>query len=148
MTSFYVDEELYYRIKRESLEQDGSIKPAMVHFPSQSVNCSQLGYPTDVLLPNERADSHQNLVLGVAIVLARELPTPYTTGSGAQETRYEFCIEHDPVELNYGHCEIRVFKGGKEERSSSKIGNTVKKHYRTIVGLKSRVAVRPIDTVN
>ena len=53
----------------------------------------------------------------------RDVPGPLTTQG---QITYRFTVEHDPIEINFGHCELRVYKGGSREREKNKINNICK----------------------
>ena len=81
------------------------------------------------------------ILWGVAAFCAGDLP-PKTQTTG--DVKYEFTVEHDPLDDNYGHSELRVYKDGKREKDTKKINTGVKKEYRTKLAFRTRIVVRPL----
>ena len=55
---------------------------------------------------------------------------------------YSFAAEHDPLENNYGHSELRVYKDG--QRAQKTINSKIKKKYRMKLAFQCRVIVQPV----
>lgn len=138
VSAFAPTERLYFRCMASWIEPDGTIKPANVHFPDQSVNREMFSKPCDVLLPDGTDRSKSWIHWGVATIRVENVPSSLST---AGNVTYNFTVEHDPLDDNYGHSELRVYKGGQRETNSNKVNAGVKKGYRTAVGLKSRVII-------
>ena len=141
---FSTDETLYFRCKRDWLDNNGQkIKPANIPFPNQSVNRQKYSKPKDVLIPNDEDKTKQWIFWGVARVFVREIPEGKETqgSTSSKKISYKFGVAHDPEDDNYGHSEIRVYKDGVEARKVNSQG--VKKAYRTDLSFKSRLIVKP-----
>jgi hypothetical protein len=135
-------EELYVRCKKDWINDGESIKPANIRFPDQSVNRAKYSKPRDVLLPDSSGRYREQIHWGVARITVNDVPRVIVSTGGGVECH--FTVEHDPLEDNYGHSELRVYKEGNRVKDGKKVNQKVKKQYRTIVGLKSRVIVRPL----
>lgn len=94
-----------------------------------------------MLLPDGSEHSHDWVYWGVARITVDDLPDGISTDGNVT---YDFTVEHDPIVDNYGHAELRVYKGGRRESNSKKINQQVKKKYRTILALKTSVIVNPL----
>ncbi|MCY2987035.1 MAG: hypothetical protein NTY19_04105 [Planctomycetota bacterium] len=138
---FLGSEKLYFRCKREWIDDGDRVLPGYIHFPDQSVNREKYSKPADVLLPDGTERSRDWILWGVAKVTADDVPASISTEG---KVCYEFSVEHDPEEDNYSPSELRVYKGGKRESNSGKINQQVKKKYRTMVALKALVVVQPL----
>jgi len=138
---FLVSEKLFFRCMLDWIDERGRIKPAGIHFPDQSVNREKYSRCTDVLLPDGSQRSKAWVLWGVVVIRVEDLP-PETRSAG--DIAYRFTVEHDPLEDNYGHSELRVYKDGQRESNKKKIGSLVKKEYRTKLALRTRVIVQPL----
>jgi hypothetical protein len=138
---FLATERLFFRCRLDSLDGSGRIKPAEIHFPDQSVNREKYSRRTDVLLPDGSPRSKDWLLHGVAEVEVRDLP-PETRSAG--DVAYQFKVEHDPMDDNYAHSELRVYKDKQRETDKKRINAVVKKQYRTELALRTRVVVQPL----
>jgi hypothetical protein len=139
--NFLPSEKLYLRCKTAWIGENGHVNPAYIHFPDQSVNRQKYSYPVDVLWPDEREQSRAWINWGVASLRVEDLPPEMRTSGNAV---YCFTAEHDPLDDNYSHTELRVYKDGERECDSKKINQLVKKEYRTILALRTRLEVRPL----
>jgi len=138
---FSPDELLYLRCQFAWLDVNRRLKPANVHFPDQSTNREKFCAAYDVLLPTTVPNSHQWLCWGVVAIRVSDVPTHAETTGGTEMT---FTVEHDPIEDNYGHTELRAYKNGRRERNKNKINDLVKKAYRTKFAEGTRIVVRPL----
>ena len=134
-------ERLYFRCMKEWTSQNRQVNPAHIRFPDQSVNREKYSRPTDVLLPDGKEEAKAWLFWGVAAILAKDLPGNIETSG---KITYSFTAEHDPLDDNYGHTELRVYKNGARERDKKRINQKVKKRYRTDLALRTRVVVDPL----
>lgn len=134
-------ERLFLRCQREWVADDGTIKPANIHFPDQSVNREKYSRLCDVLLP-DGPDTLKWVYQGVASLAVKDVPKQMTS---AGNVVFDFTVEHDPLDDNFGHAELRVYKSGKREKNKGKINSEVKKAYRTEVGLRTRVVFWPLE---
>lgn len=117
------------------------VRPAHIHFPDQSVNREKYSRPWYVLLPNADQGSRDWIHWGVARVAVAALPPPQQSPGNVQ---YAFTVEHDPMEDNFGHCELRAYKDGQREKNKNKINATVKKTYRQLLSERTRVILEPL----
>ena len=128
---------LFFRCVHDNVDKNGQVSPAGIRFPNQSVNRSKYSAPADVLVPDQTERSAEWLYCGVAQFLVNHLPGPMHT----DERSYKFTAEHDPLEDNYGHTELRVYKD--DVRVSKVSSTTIKKRYRTELALRTRVVIPP-----
>jgi hypothetical protein len=133
-------ERLFLRCQCEWVDVD-RIKPAHIHFPDQSVNREKYSYPTDVLLPDATPRSADWVLWGVVAFQVADVPADSTTSGGVS---YRFTAEHDPLEDNFGHTELRVYKDGVREQNKDRINPKIKKEYRTRLALRTRLIVPPL----
>ncbi len=134
-------EKLYFRCLRSSIDTSGRIKHASIRFPDQSVNREKFSSPTDVLLPDKSKSSKDWILWGVAFVIVSDVPSELISDGGIY---YSFTAEHDPLDDNYGHTELRAYKSGKRESKKKKINKTVQKEYRVKLAFRTKVAVQPL----
>jgi hypothetical protein len=96
--NFEPEEELFIRFK---IIHEDKLIPIEIKSVNQSINRSKHGcQPEWVLLP-----CYKNWGYGAFKV--RDIPTFMTTSAGV---RYNFQVDHVPLELNYCHSEIHVYK--------------------------------------
>jgi hypothetical protein len=104
------EESLHVRFRQEHAP-DGNLAPNAIRFPDQSVNRSRYARPFDALLPepgNEK--SRQWLLHGVFAFQARRACDEASYPTAKCSIR----IEHDPLDWNYSHSEIRVYMASGE----------------------------------
>ena len=75
------------------------------------------------------------------MVQISDLPPDIASPGGVS---FSFTAEHDPLEDNYSHSELRVYKNGIREQAKKKINSQVKKKYRTDMAFRTRLVVRPL----
>ena len=103
---FAPGESLYLRYSPQiEATEDLPASAMAIRFPDFSVNRGKYSEPEDVLIPNWPD-------FGIAAFRVRDVPTS-VSGRGIV---YEFKVEHDPLELNYAHSEVRTYKDGKRRR--------------------------------
>lgn len=135
-------ESFYWRFYTKELSSEDGPTDAMIKPPDQSVNRSGLGgKPWFALMPEPGViDSEaiaKKLNMGILTFQATAVPTPFQ--SDTSTTRFDFVLEHDPLDHNYHHCEIRVYSSGRRfaEATATKSEKTewkaAKKYYRTCV---------------
>lgn len=134
-------ERLYFRCMRDWLDDNDSVRPAQIQFPDQSVNRERYSRPRDVLLPDGALVSRNWILWGVSMVQISDLPPDIASPGGVS---FSFTAEHDPLEDNYSHSELRVYKNGIREQAKKKINSQVKKKYRTDMAFRTRLVVRPL----
>lgn len=90
---FNPEEDLYWRFKE--------FNPLAFKLVNQSTNRSKHGcQPEWILIPCYKT-------YGYGVFKVRDIP-PLKITSG--NVRYDFQVEHDPMEFNYCHSEIRAYK--------------------------------------
>jgi len=139
--AFLANERLFFRCTLDGIGDEGRIKPASIHPPDQSVNREKYSSCRDVLLPDGSPRSKVWILWGVAMILVEDVP-PETRSAGG--IAFRFTVEHDPLDDNYGHSELRVYKNGQRERDKKKMNSQVKKEYRTKLALRTRVVIKPL----
>lgn len=106
------DEGLFQRWFSDWFESPGEIRPAMISIPDQSLNRERFGGRSwHVLLPDPGEDSDRSrrrICQGVIRFQTRHFSMRRSIGG----RDFEFRVEHDPLEFNYGHCELRVYQDG------------------------------------
>lgn len=109
-----------------------------IPIPDQSVNRSGLdgrGWFVLMCEPNEEKQrANRKLCQGILAFKYANLPSPLTF----QQSEYTFKCEHDPLEHNYQHCEIRVYRDGarltgSDWKAVERKLKVVKKYYRQIM---------------
>lgn len=138
---FLGTEQLYSRCKLDWIDENGHLKPTYVRIPDQSVNREKYSQCKDVLLPDGSPQSRAWLLWGVASVRVEDLPPQSQSAGGVT---FQVTVEHDPLDDNYGHCELRVYKDGHRECDSKKVNSKVKKEYQVKLARRTRVIVRPL----
>ena len=125
--------QLYFRCTKEDLIGP-RLNPARIPYKNVSVNWSKYGKPWDVIFdyPDE------GFVRFIVGELPKELPKdipPVPKGSKKAKhlpDLHFFKPVHDPIEENYGHCEIATFRKGERIDLTSSL---VKKEFRTAMSL-------------
>ncbi|MEX1268854.1 MAG: hypothetical protein WEA56_07620 [Balneolaceae bacterium] len=121
---FDAKEKLFQRFSKLS-SLKGAIYPNSIRFPDFSVNREKFSEPLDVLLH----DYPNLLKLGVASFKVKDLPGPQKTGDKKKKTTYCFKAEHVPLDDNYAHSEVRVYKNGKYSTKTN-VAKTIKTKFR------------------
>lgn len=134
------DEFLYFRWFRDHVEGNNLPRPDQISVPDQSANRSGLGGRCWYVLIPEMGSSVEaatkRLCMGVLQIRDHDLEYQVVV----KDSAFHFKASHDPVDCNYFHCELRVFRNGarlsrddaeqlrREEKSDFKEG---KKWFRT-----------------
>lgn len=107
------------------------VNPNSIRCVDQSVNWSKYSFPLDVIL--------QHPTNGIARLFAFHLPAilPKELSQPKHEKRYEFCLGHFPLDENYSHSQIIVFKDNSHAARASKVSETAKKEFRTLISDRS-----------
>lgn len=106
--AFLPEEDLYIRFNAMEGQR---VDPLCIRCPDQSVNRSKYSEPEWVLL-----DSYPKFVgWGYGAFKVRDVPENIDSGGGVV---YEFSVDHDPLDDNYSHSEVRAYRDG--ERTSKK----------------------------
>ena len=122
---------LYHRCKLEEVDGD-RLLPTAISFRNWSVNRGKYSEPEDVLIPDWKD-------WGIAKFRAEHVPGPMNT---AGDTVWEFKIEHDPLEDNYSHSEIRSYKNGALAPKPQP-SDLIKKAFRQIISDNSAIHRQP-----
>jgi len=140
--SFGPTEELYVRCTADecqSLGDKATIKPAALRVASQSFNRQRYSKIRDVLLPSPDIPKSRSWILaGVAVCAVKSVPAQVLDGTGAV---CRFQVEHDPLDDNYSHTELRAYVNGERRLELSR---KVKKECQTILALKLAVKIKPL----
>jgi hypothetical protein len=141
---FEPSEVLSFRWFSTDCEADGSIRRNNLPVPNQSVNRSKHGGRAwHVLIPEPWPDdvrTKRNLCMGIVQMSVAGVPDDY----GENGASYQFVVEHDPMNHNYCHCEIRVYKNGRRlTKEELKKAKGAKKHYRDGVYKAAKTILRP-----
>lgn len=132
---FLPDENLYHRIQKSWLGEDGRLLPPTIRCPNPSVNRSKYSEPQDVLKPNW-------LDWGVVSIQVGDIPHQITS-PGPTGIKYLFCVQHNPIIGNAAHCEIEAFKEGEPQRLEDIPSKEVKKKFRTSFARKANLVIPP-----
>ncbi len=124
----FADDELLYNRCRAVHVAEQRLLPEGIKFPDWSVNRSKYSEPDDVLLPSY---SDWGIVEFKVDSVPKKLISP-------GEVVFEFKVEHDPVEDNYSHSEVRTYKGGVHNKKIDP-NTAVKKQFRQMLSDKTRL---------
>jgi hypothetical protein len=146
---FHDSECLYFRWFNDWLDGEKAIRPDNVPIPNQSVNRSRHGGKCwFVLLPEPAIEgdkscgerARRQLLMGIVQIRMNGLLPP----TRLDGKRYSFSVEHDPLDHNYQHCEIRVYQEGLRLTDKKSAGiKIVKKYYRVKVAKKAVLVLHP-----
>ncbi len=128
---FEEDELLYNRCRLEHVDGE-RLLPTGIRFPDWSVNRGKYSEPEDVLIP-EYWD------WGIAQFEVSSVPKSLNLPGN---TQFEFRVEHDPLENNYSHSEVRTYKDGNHHRKLE-VNKTVKKQFRQILSDRTLLIRQP-----
>jgi hypothetical protein len=139
---FAPDERLFLRCTiADCTRSNGTtvVKPSApsLRVLDQSFNRQRYSKVRDVLLPDDTGRSMEWVLCGVAVCTVESIPEQVVDGAGVI---CNFCVEHDPLEDNYSHTELRAYTDGVRR---SAISNKVKKECKTTLALKMSVKVAP-----
>lgn len=140
---FSPKELLYLRCFEWSVEGDRLADVGAIGFPDQSVNREKFSRPGDALIPepgNEK--SCRWIYLGVVAFPVCAVPR---TLEDKGEAICDCTVEHDPLDHNYAHSELRAYKGGKRITDKRDVPKIRRKQYRHRIMELARVVVRPLE---
>lgn len=141
--SFSPSELLYMRVRKCHVEDRRLTDVSAIRFPDQSVNRSKHSQASDVLIPEPGSEkSWQWILLGVLGFPVECVPACL---QGNDHVVCDFRVEHDPLEHNYAHSEIRVYRDEKRVRDKKLIGKAHRKRYRLAIMEKTRVLIEPLE---
>jgi hypothetical protein len=107
---FNSNEDLFVRFDRL---QGNNVDPTCIRAIDQSVNRSKYSEPQWVILPTFQD-------WGYGSFKVKDIPDSLFSDSGVKHC---YKIEHDPLEKNYSHSEIRVYKNERRlNKSNRQIG--------------------------
>lgn len=147
-TEFSPSELLYFRFTARNLNDAGGLGPAAIRFPDQSVNRQKYSKPFDVLVPEPRKLDGVGrlkgwLYQGVAAFPVGCIPADPKDGKG--QVACDFRVEHDPLEYNYAHAEIRAFVEGKRLLEKKGVSRSDRKKFRMSIFEQVTVVVKPLQ---
>lgn len=131
---FDESEQLYNRCLAEHVENE-RLLPTAIKFPDWSVNRAKYSEPDDVLIP-----SYQNWA--IAAFAVGDVPKSLTSSGNV---KYDFKVEHDPLDDNYSHSEVRTYKDNRHDKKID-VNKLIKKQFRQILSEKTVVIRKPTDT--
>lgn len=103
-----------------------------ISFRNWSVNRQKYSEPEDVLVPDWPD-------WGIAAFRVADIPLSLESASGS---RFDFRVEHVPLEENYAHSEIRTYKNGLYVENPDP-PQTIKKKFRQMLSDRSTILHRP-----
>jgi hypothetical protein len=133
-SKFDVTEKLYRRCVDREVREGRPFVDQIPFYPAMSVNRSKFSKPHDVLYP-DYFDT-----CGVLSFTVGDIPEPYQIEGGA---RYEWKPEHDPLEENYSHTEVRTYRDGAFDRNHQIGSKLVKKYFRECLRRRARIEIVP-----
>jgi len=141
--AFAAEELLYMRWRNCHLTR-GHLDISVIGFPDQSVNREKYSKPGDVLIaePGNKA-SGKWIYYGVLSFSVDSVPRCLQEGD---RVVCELSVEHDPVEHNYAHSEIRAYIAGKRvtKENRERIPKKVRKEYRLAIMNNMEIVSRPV----
>jgi hypothetical protein len=106
---FSPEEDLYIRFN----QVDGNkVHPMCIRYPNQSVNRGNYSDPDWVLIPKSKFWDW-----GYGAFKVKDVPKALISVGGA---RNNLTVEHDPLEENYAHTEIRAYKNSIRVKNPNK----------------------------
>ena len=134
---------LYYRCAAEDVAGD-RLLPVRVKSFDVSVNWSKYSKPWDVIFGHPDA----GIALFVVCEINRDLPTELPKSAARPELQPKprtYRPWHEPLDENYSHTEIAVFRDGMRVKKTSQISDEAKKEFRQIISDRSRVIRSPVS---
>lgn len=132
---------LFYRCSTEDVEGDRLI-PSRIRYQNTSVNWSKYSKPWDVIFDHERWGFAQVLVRHLPSRLPKELPADKKQAAKAR--RFVLAAEHDPLDTNYSHSEIRTFVDGVRLPEAD-LSKTARKEFRVELSDRCLILWHPTD---
>jgi hypothetical protein len=125
------DELLYNRCLLEHINGE-QLLPTGIRFPDWSVNRAKYSEPEDVLVPDFQD-------WGIAQFEVRNIPKSLISPGSV---KFDFKVEHDPLNDNYSHSEVRTYKNGQHSKDLD-VNKTVKKEFRQLLSERTVLISRP-----
>ncbi len=138
---FGPDELLYMRWGRRHVK-DARLDASLIRFPDQSVNRQKHSKPLDVLLPEPCNENSKEWIYWGVFQFPIHAVLPCIEDGG--EVICTFRVEHDPIEHNYAHSEIRVYREGQRIRDKKVITKEHRKQYRLAIMEKVVIVIEPL----
>ena len=124
-------EPLYRRLRAFDVDADGRVEPTSLESPDFSVNRGKYSEPGDVILLHPRC--------GIASFLVVDVPELLVSGD---DVEYRFAVEHDPLDDNYAHSEVRTYRG-RRRLAPKKAPKSVRTRFRLALAAKMKILERP-----
>ncbi|MBW4444358.1 MAG: hypothetical protein KME10_24695 [Plectolyngbya sp. WJT66-NPBG17] len=128
----FEDDELLYNRCQALHVAEQRLLPTGIKFPDWSVNRSKYSEPDDVLIPTY-------LDWGIVEFQVDSVPKKLESLGNVV---FEFKVEHDPVDDNYSHSEVRTYKEGIHHKNVE-VNKTVKKQFRQMLSDRTRLIRSP-----
>lgn len=146
-SEFSPSELLYFRFLAKNLDDAGGLGPAAIRSVDQSVNRQKYSKPFDVLIPEptklDAVGRVRCLYQGVAAFPVDCVPADLKDDKG--QVTCKFRVEHDPLEYNYAHAEIRAFVEGKRLLEKKGVARPSDwKKFRMTISEQATVVVKPL----
>lgn len=136
----FADDELLYRRFRPEDFEGGEVAPEAFELPDMSVNREKYGPPEWLLLEEEYAD------WGVASFRVRDIPRDRPMLHEGV-VAYVLSPRHGPLEYNYPHSEVRVYRNGihlcRQNNNIHLLEPEFHLRWREHLSLASKVAIAP-----
>ena len=107
-------ENLFVRVEPDQVI-NGEVKITAIRLPEQSVNRERFSPPWWVLIPSPEQPAEKFRDCSVFAIARSDVPSKVEVSPGVDHV-FEFRVAHVPVENNYAHSEIGVFRGGHQQR--------------------------------
>lgn len=120
----------------------GRLDASLIRFPDQSVNRQKYSKPQDVLLPEAGNEKSKEWIYWGVFNFPVHTVLPSIEASG--EVICTFRVEHDPVEHNYAHSEIRAYRQGQRIVDKKLISKEHRKQYRLAIMDKVVIVTEPL----
>lgn len=127
---FESEEDLYIRFRSVVGERPNI---SDIQCPNHSVNRSKFSQAEWVLLPTFSD-------WGYGAFKVKDIPDTIIRQEGDP---YDFMVEHDPLDENYSHCEIRSYVNGVRRNKIN--NNMVKLYFRMRISQKTQILGFPRD---
>ena len=121
---FLPSERLFRRAPPDALAENRPLETAIT-FPDFSVNREKYSLPGDLLVDHP----------GFSILAFEVRDIPPKLGADARE--FTFRVEHEPMEENYAHSEVRTYCDG--ERARKKPPKTIRAKFRLQLAAHARI---------
>lgn len=139
---FAPEEFLYVRCRKCHVTNTRLTDVAAIRFPDQSVNRQKYSKPQDVLAPEPANENSKEWIYwGVAGFSVDSVPSSIVDDD---RVICDFNVEHDPLEYNYAHSEIRVYVKGERVREKKRINRVRRKRFRLAIMDKAVVVLEPL----